>query len=366
MIPIARPCLGPEEERAVAEVMASGMLAAGPKVRAFEAAFARFCGLPGDAAVACSSGTSGLSVAVQSLGLPRGTKVLTTPFSFIATANCILAWGLQPVFIDVDPETAMITAAGVEAALAADPAIRAVVPVHLYGQPCEIHDMVEVAHARGALVIEDCAQAHGATENGQPVGSVGDLAVFSFYATKNMTTGEGGMVTTNDRDLADRLRLLRNHGIESPGHHTLVGYNWRLTEMQAAIGTEQLTKLPGILDRKRDHARRLTELLEPLAGVTSPTVRPECGHVFMLYTLLVDGGRDQLLVALHDQQIEARVYFPPAHRQPIFAPYGADLPVTDEVAPRMISVPIHARLAPSDIDTIAATIAAARRGDPGI
>jgi len=355
MIPIARPCLGPEEERAVAEVMASGMLAAGPKVRAFEAAFARFCGLPGDAAVACSSGTSGLSVAVQSLGLPRGTKVLTTPFSFIATANCILAWGLQPVFIDVDPETAMITAAGVEAALAADPAIRAVVPVHLYGQPCEIHDMVEVAHARGALVIEDCAQAHGATENGQPVGSVGDLAVFSFYATKNMTTGEGGMVTGRNDELLDRCRIIVDQGARVRYQHETLGFNHRMTSIAAAIGLCQLEKLPALNDHRRRNAATLTEGLRGITWLRVPAERAGCVHVFHQYVVQTEHRR-ALQEHLANHGVSTAIHYPRViPDQPFYEADGfaaVDLPVARQLTQTVLALPVHPMVTAEGLATV--------------
>lgn len=355
-IRLARPDVGEPELAAISEVFRSGILTDGPSTAAFEDAFATLHQV--EHAIAFANGTVALAGIYLGLDIGPGDEVIVPSMTFISTATSVLHVGATPVFADIEPDTFNLDP--VDVARRITPATKAIVAVHYGGQPADLDGLTAVAEDAGVLLVEDAAEAHGASYRGRPVGGFGRAAMFSFTPTKNITTGEGGMVTTNDGDLADRLRLLRNHGIKSPGHHTLVGYNWRLTEMQAAIGTEQLTKLPGILDRKRDHARRLTELLEPLAGVTPPTVRSECEHVFMLYTMLVDGGRDQLLAALLDQQIEARVYFPPAHRQPIFAPYGADLPVTTEVAPRMLSVPIHAQLQPSDIDTIAAAIAAAR------
>ncbi|HQK92379.1 MAG TPA: DegT/DnrJ/EryC1/StrS aminotransferase family protein [Armatimonadota bacterium] len=355
MIPIARPCLGPEEERAVAEVMASGMLAAGPKVRAFEAAFARFCGLPGDAAVACSSGTSGLLVAVQSLGLPRGAKVLTTPFSFIATANCIMAWGLEPVFIDVDPETAMITAEGVEAALDADPSIRAVIPVHLYGQPCEIHQMVEVAHARGVLVIEDCAQAHGASENGVPVGSVGDLAVFSFYATKNMTTGEGGMITGRNDELLDRCRIIVDQGARVRYQHETLGFNYRMTSIAAAIGLCQLEKLPALNDHRRRNAATLTEGLRGIPWLRVPAERDGCVHVFHQYVVQTD-HRPALQEHLANCGVSTAIHYPKViPDQPFYAADGfatVDLPVARQLTQTVLALPVHPMVSTEGIATV--------------
>ena len=361
-IRLARPDLGEPELAAINEVFRSGILTDGPATVAFENAFAALHQV--EHAIAFANGTVALAGIYLGLDIGTGDEVIVPSMTFISTATSVLHVGATPVFADIEPDTFNLDPADVARRIT--PATKAIVAVHYGGQPADLDGLAAVARDAGILLIEDAAEAHGATYQDRPVGGFGTAAMFSFTPTKNITTGEGGMVTTNDGDLAHRLRLLRNHGIESPGCHTQVGYNWRLTEMQAAIGTEQLTKLPAILERKRNHARRLTDLLEPVAGVTPPTVRPECGHVFMLYTLLVDDGRDELLAALLGQQIEAKVYFPPAHRQPIFAPYGGELPVTDEVAPRMISVPIHAQLLPSEIDTIAAAIAAARRGDPGI
>ena len=355
-IRLARPDLCEPELEAISEVFRSGILTDGPATVAFEDAFAALHHV--DHAIAFANGTVALAGIYLGLDIGPGDEVIVPSMTFISTATSVLHVGATPVFADIEPDTFNLDPADVARRIT--PATKAIVAVHYGGQPADLDGLAAVADEAGVLLIEDAAEAHGATYQGRPVGGFGTAAMFSFTPTKNITTGEGGMVTTNDGDLALRLRLLRNHGIESPGHHTLVGYNWRLTEMQAAIGTVQLTKLPGILERKRDNARRLTELLQPVEGVTPPAVRPECGHVFMLYTLLVDGGRNPLLTALREQRIEAKVYFPPAHRQSIFAGHAADLPVTDEMAPRMLSVPIHAQLLPSEIDTIAAAIAAAR------
>lgn len=355
-IRLARPDLDERELQAISAVFRSGILTDGPVTAAFEDAFAALHEV--DHAVAFANGTVALAGIYLGLDIGPGDEVIVPSMTFISTATSVLHVGATPVFADIDPDTFNLDPTDVAQRIT--PATRAIVAVHYGGQPADLDGLAAVAEEAGVLLIEDAAEAHGATFRGRPVGGFGRAAMFSFTPTKNITTGEGGMVTTDDGELARRLRLLRNHGIDEPGGHALVGYNWRLTEMQAAIGTVQLTKLPGILERKRAHARRLTEQLEPIPGVVAPIVRPECGHVFMLYTLLVDRGRDELLAALREQQIEAKVYFPPAHRQPIFASYGTDLPVTEDVAPRMLSVPIHAQLDPRDIDVIAAAIAAAR------
>lgn len=355
-IRLARPDVGDAELAAIAEVFRSGVLTDGPATLAFENAFAEVHQV--DHAVAFASGTVALAGIHLGLGVGPGDEVIVPSMTFISTATSVLHVGATPVFADIEPDTFNLDPTDVARRIT--PATKAIVAVHYGGQAADLDGLAAVADEAGVLLIEDAAEAHGATYRGRPVGGFGCAAMFSFTPTKNITTGEGGMVTTDDGDLADRLRLLRNHGMPTQGHHISVGYNWRLSEMAAAMGVVQLAKLPGILERKAAHARHLTELLDPVPGVVPPAVRLECGHVFMLYTLLVDHGRDRLREALTRRQIETRVYFPPAHRQPVFAGLAADLPVTDAVAERMLSVPLHARLPASDIDRIAAAIADAR------
>jgi len=355
-IRLARPDVGDDELAAIAEVFRSGILTDGPATESFEIAFAAMHDV--DHAVAFASGTVALAAIYLGLDIGPGDEVIVPSMTFISTATSVLHVGATPVFADIEPDTFNLDPADVARRIT--PATRAIVAVHYGGQAADLDGLRAVADDAGVPLIEDAAEAHGATYRGRPVGGFGRAAMFSFTPTKNITTGEGGMVTTDDGALAERLRLLRNHGQPSPGHHELVGYNWRITEMQAAMGSAQLTKLAGILERKAAHAQRLTELLAPVPGITTPAVRPECGHVFMLYTLLVDEGRDQLRDALAEHRIETRVYFPPAHRQPIFAPAATDLPVTEEVAGHMLSVPVHAQLPTSDIEAVAAAIAAQR------
>jgi dTDP-4-amino-4,6-dideoxygalactose transaminase len=353
VIPIAKPYVGPEEQAAVSQVLASGQLASGPRVHDFERAFAEFCQSP--AAAACGSGTAGLVAAVAALDLPRGSKILTTPFSFIATANCILASDCRPVFIDIDEDTFNITAAEVKAAFARDPEIRAVLPVHLYGQACEIHEIVEIAHAHGAAVIEDCAQAHGATEDGVPVGAIGDLGVFSFYPTKNMMAGEGGMITGRNTELLDRCRLIIDHGSPARYVHVRLGFNYRMTSMAAAIGLCQLQRLPAWNALRRRHAESLTAALAGQTWLSTPSERPNCAHVYHQYVLKVR-ERARLQEHLTAAGIGTAVHYPrtipdqPFYRELGFA--GDDLPVAREMAETVLSLPVHPALAPDDLQTI--------------
>jgi perosamine synthetase len=357
VIPIARTYIGPEEQEAVAEVLASGWLAAHARVPAFEAAFAAYVSSP--KGVACSSGTSGLCVAMKALDLPRGSTVLATPFSFIASANCIDYGGGVPVFADVDADTFMLSAATVEAAFAKDPSIKAVVPVHLYGQAGEIHEIVRIAHHYGAAVIEDCAQSHGASENGAMVGAIGDLGVFSFYPTKNMTTGEGGIITGANEALLDRSRLIVDQGAPVRYHHTIIGYNYRMTEIAAAIGLTQFARLPKWNEQRRANAHTLSAALCDLPWLTVPYERPDCIHVFHQYVLKVP-QREALMAHLKDAGVGTAVHYPiTIPDQPVYRDMGyngADYPVAQQLAREVLSLPVHPALSAEDVQTIIAAV----------
>lgn len=359
MIPIAKPYIGPEEQQAVADVLASGMLASGPKVHAFEHAFADYCHATG--AAACSSGTAGLCVAVTALELPRGSKVLTTPFSFIATANCLQYAGCVPVFTDVDPQSFMLTAAGVKEALERDPSIKAVLPVHLYGQACEIHEIVAIAHAKGVYVIEDCAQAHGASEDGVPVGAIGDLGVFSFYPTKNMTTGEGGIITGSDETLLERCRLFIDHGAPQRYHHTKLGFNYRMTSLAASIGLCQLARLPEWNRQRRANAHRLSTALAGIPGLQTPYERPNGEHVFHQYVLTVT-ERARLQAQLQEAGVGSAVHYPCLiPDQPYYQSLGFTsdgLPIARALTETVLSLPVHPALTEAELETIIAAVRA--------
>jgi perosamine synthetase len=230
---------------------------------------------------------------------------------------------------------------------------KAVMAVHYGGQPADLDELRDVCQHAGAALLEDAAQAHGVDYRGRPVGGIGDAAMFSFTPTKNITTGEGGMVTTNNSEWAERLRLSRNHGQADLYHHVSLGYNWRITEMQAAMGVVQMTKLDGILERKRINASYLAERLAA-TSLKAPVCLPDRTHGYMLYTLLAEtDNRDHILDGLARRSIEARIYFPPAHTQPIYSDRGAQLSVTEDVAGRMLSVPFHAQMTDEEIDRVA-------------
>lgn len=251
MIPIAKPNIGEEEKNAVMEVLESGMLAQGLKVKEFEERFAKYIGTK--YAVATSNGTTALHIALLSSGIKKGDEVITTPFSFIASATSILFCNAVPVFADIKTKTFNINPNKIEKAITKK--TKAIMVVHLYGQSSEMDRIKEIANKKKLSLIEDACQAHGAENNGKRVGSIGDIGCFSFYPTKNMTTGEGGMITTNDHVIAEKVRLLRDHGQKERYEHVIVGYNYRMTNIAAAIGIEQLQKLEQFNKKRRENAK---------------------------------------------------------------------------------------------------------------
>ncbi|MFP9191293.1 DegT/DnrJ/EryC1/StrS family aminotransferase [Natrialbaceae archaeon A-CW1-1] len=348
MIPIANPELSAEAKTRVQEVLDSGMLADGPEVRTFEEKFAEYC----DTAhgVATSNGTTALHAAFEALDIGEGDTVLTTPFSFIATANTVRLAGAEPVFADIDPETYNLDPDSArEVAIAED--VDAIMPVHLYGLPADMKPLCELADELEIPLIEDAAQAHGAVYDGQRVGSFGDVACFSFYPTKNMTTGEGGIVVTDREDVAERLRRYVNHGRTDTYEHATVGHNYRLTSMAAVIGQVQLERLPTFIEKRRDNARRLTEGLAE-TSVTVPHEPEGSTHVYHQYTVRSE-DRDALLAALDEGGVGAGVYYPKCiHNQPAYDGVEADAPHAERAASEVLSLPVHPNVAGDDIDHI--------------
>jgi dTDP-4-amino-4,6-dideoxygalactose transaminase len=356
MIPIARPDLGQEEIDAVADVIRSGIIAQGPRVRELEAAWADFCGVRHTIAV--GNGTLALMAIFDQLGIGPGDEVITVAHTFAATANAILSTGATPVFVDIEPDTYLIDAKRIEAAIT--PRTRAIVPVHLFGLVADM-DMIEaIADRHGLAIVEDACQAHGATYRGRRAGSFGHGA-FSLYATKNMTTGEGGFITTNDDGLADRLRLYRNQGMRTRYQFETLGFNYRMTDLNAAIGLIQLGKL------ERNTARRQAIAAGYDAGfadlpVTTPAVPDGRTHVYHQYTLEVGAERDAILAAIREGGVGADIYYPiPVHRQAYIQERGlhADLPITDRAAERTIALPMYPGMTAEDQATVIAVVRAA-------
>ena len=344
MIPIARPQMGEEEKSRVWDAMASGSLAQGPRVREFEERFAEFIGARH--AIATSSGTTALHLALLGHDIGPGDEVITVPFTFIASANSILYTGARPVFVDVDEHDFAMDVGKVEAAIT--PRTKAIMPVSLYGQPADMPAITEIADRHGLAVVEDACQAHGAGIEQRRSGTWG-AGTFSFYPTKNMTTGEGGMLTTDDAELAERVRLLREHGMKVRYHHDVVGYNFRMTDIAAAIGLAQLPKLDGYNDRRREIAARYDR---DLRGVVTPTVRPGVTHVYHQYTIRVQ-RRDEFAERLKERGVGSAIYYPiPVHRQKPFVAlgYGDEAyPVTDRLTEEVLSIPVHPSLSDDEV-----------------
>jgi dTDP-4-amino-4,6-dideoxygalactose transaminase len=347
MIPISVPLLGEEEKRAVLETIDSGQLAQGKRVKAFEEAFAVVCGVRH--AIATSSGTTALHAAVLAHGIGPGDEVITTPFTFIASANAAIFVGARPVFVDIDERTYNMDSGRIEAAIS--PRTKAILPVHLYGNPCDMETIMDIAAKHGLVVIEDACQAHGATVGGRKVGSFG-TGCFSFYPTKNITTAEGGIITTNDDELADRVRLIRSHGQRERYYHEMIGYNFRMTEIQAAIGLVQLGKLEQFNVARRAHAEYLTARLR---GVIVPTETPGCKHVYHQYTIRVPNGRDGLASHLREHGIATMIYYPvPVHKQVVYQRLGYQdhLPLAEQASREVLSLPVHPALTQQELDKI--------------
>ncbi len=347
MIPIARPQMGPEERDRVWDAMASGSLAQGPRVREFEEAFAAFVGARH--AVATSSGTTALHLALLGYDIGTGDEVITVPFTFIASANSIVYTGARPVFVDIAEDDFTMDVSQVEAAIT--PRTKAIMPVSLYGQPARMEEIAAIAERHGLALVEDAAQAHGAAIGDRRSGTWG-AGTFSFYPTKNMTTGEGGMVTTDDAALADRVRLLREHGMRVRYHHEIVGYNFRMTDIAAAIGLAQLPKLPASNARRQAIAARYDA---ELRGVITPQVRPGVTHVYHQYTIRVR-ERDAFAEKLKERGVGSAIYYPvPVHRQKPFVELGygdQDFPVTDRLTAEVLSIPVHPALSDDEVATV--------------
>jgi perosamine synthetase len=285
-----------------------------------------------------------------------GDEVITVPFTFIASANSILFTGARPAFVDVEGASFNIDVSRVEAAIT--PRTRAILPVSLYGQPADLPAIAEVAERHGLALVEDAAQSHGAAIGDRRSGSWG-LGCFSFYPTKNMTTGEGGMVTTSDAEQADRARLLREHGSRVRYHHEMVGYNFRMTDIHASIGLAQLTKLPANNARRREIAARYDR---ELRGVVTPSVGQGVTHVYHQYTLRVN-RRDELVEALRERGVGTGVYYPiPVHRQRPFVELGygeQSFPVAERLCEEVVSIPVHPSLTDEEVDQVIAAVNAA-------
>jgi dTDP-4-amino-4,6-dideoxygalactose transaminase len=356
-IPISAVCLGPEVEQSVLDVLRSGQLAQGARVAAFERAFAEFCGVPH--AVAVNNGTTALTAALEGLGIGPGDEVLTSPLTFVATVNAVLSTGARVRFADVGAEDFTLDPEAVQDALTDQ--ISVLMPVHLFGQTADMDALVDIAATRRVHLVEDAAQAHGARFRQRAAGAFG-VGCFSFYATKNLTTGEGGMITTRDAALADRLRLIRNHGMRTRYEYEVVGHNYRMTDLAAAVGIPQLARYPEQVERRRRNAARLTERLGGLPGLVVPRVMAGRDHVWHQFTILVTEearvGRAELAAAMGERGVESGIYYPRlVHDYPCYAGHPlvvrGDTPVAAGIARHCLSLPVHGGLQPGDVDRVA-------------
>jgi dTDP-4-amino-4,6-dideoxygalactose transaminase len=352
VIRIAQPIIGAEEEAAVLRVLRSGQLAQGPAVAEFERAVAAYLGVRH--AVAVSSGTAALIVALDAHGIGKGDDVIVPTFTFAATANAVLLTGATAVFADIDAATFNIDVTQIEKSIT--PQTKAIIPVHLFGQPCDMTAVMDVAARHGLIVIEDACQAFGAKWQGRLACTFG-TACLSFYATKGITTGEGGMIVTDDESVADKARLLRNQGEAVRYRTDVLGENYRMTEIAATIGLAQLQHADEWIERRRANAAWLTRHLE---SVEAPLEISGAYHVYQQYTVRVPSGRrDALQEALRSQDIESAVYYPLClHQQPLYVERGfsGSYPVAEAAAREVLSLPVHAALSQDDLECIASSV----------
>jgi dTDP-4-amino-4,6-dideoxygalactose transaminase len=350
MIPAAKPLIGDEEREAVDRVLRSGMIAGGPEVAAFEQEFAdQVAG--GWTCVAVNSGTAGSHLGLLAAGVGPGDEVIVPSFTFAATANSVALTGATPVFVDIEPDYFCLDPAAVEAAIT--PRTKGIQPVHLYGHPADMTALRAIADKHGLAIYEDAAQAHGAEWGGQRVGTFGDFAMFSLYPTKNMTSGEGGMVSCKDEHIARNVKLYRNQGMEKRYENEVIGFNARMTDVHAAIGRAQLAKLPGWTKQRQDNAAFLNAHLE---GVVVPQVAPEATHVWHQYTIRVVGtDRDAFAAELGNRGVGSGVYYPiPNHRLPSLTHFAPELHLeqTEIAAQQALSLPVHPALSQADLEAI--------------
>lgn len=358
MIPVSTVRLGPEVEESVLAVLRSGVVAQGPVVAEFERRFAELIGA--EHAVAVNSGTTALVAAIQALELEPGDEVITSPFTFVATLNAILQAGATVRFGDIRADDFGLDPESVRAQVT--PRTKVLLPVHLYGQAADMRGLMTVAQEQGLLVVEDAAQAHGATIDGRGVGTFG-IGCFSFYATKSLTTGEGGVVTTRDAGTADRLRVLRNQGMRARYEYVVPGNNYRLTDLQAALVLPQLERYPAQLAVRRANAARLSEQLAGIPGLVLPTELSGRGHVWHQYTVLLPDGvdREGFVDHLGRAGVGSGIYYPrPVYDYDIYRNRPdvviSPTPVAEAVSARCVSLPVHQHLQPGDLDTIAAAV----------
>lgn len=366
-VPMSAPDITEEDVQAVAEVVRSGRLALGPKTEEFEGLVAEYVGVKH--AVAVSSGTSALHLIVRALGIGPGDEVLVPSFTFVASANVILYEGAKPVFVDIEPDTYNLDPDDLERKIT--PRTKAILVVDVFGHPAEWDEILRVAGKYGLKVIDDSCEAIGAEYKGRKLGQFGDAAAFAFYPNKQMTTGEGGVIVTNDSEIARLCRSMRNQGRGEMGawlEHERLGYNYRMTEMSAALGVSQLKRLETLLAKRERVAKAYTERIVGLDRVRPPVVRPHVRMSWFVYVVTLAQGlhRAPVMAAMGRKGIPTRGYFSPVHLQPyIRERLGTEegmLPITESVAKRTIALPFHANLSEAEMDQVVEALALAVKG----
>lgn len=364
IVPLSSPDIGQRERALINEVLTGNILSIGPKIEQFERMVADYLGVK--EAVAVNSGTSGLHLAVRALEIGEGDEVITTPFSFVASANCLLFERARPVFVDIDPLTLNLDPAEIEAKIT--PKTRAILPVHIFGVPAEMEAIFEIAGKHRLAVIEDACEAIGACYNGKMVGTECDAGVFAFYPNKQITTGEGGVISTNSGALAKLFRSMRNQGRSDGDHwlsHSRLGYNYRLDELSAALGVAQMERIDEILAKRESVARSYNARLERLEGVTIPFEGPGVKISWFVYVVRLAPGinRDRVMMYLQEDGVDCRPYFQPIHLQPfyreMFGYREGDFPNTECVASSTLALPFFNSLTEKQIDYVVEVLAGA-------
>ena len=360
MIPIAEPCIGEEELNNVIEAVKSGWISSkGEFIINFEKNFAKYCNV--DYGIAVSNGTVALHLALAALGIKKGDEVIVPTLTFIATANAVRYCNAKPVFVDSRLDYWCIDPEKIEEKITDN--TKAIIPVHLYGHPCDMEAINDIAQDHNLYVIEDAAEAHGAEYKGKKVGSLGDISCFSFYGNKIITTGEGGMCLTDNEELTEKMRILRDHGMNPNKRYwyDVMGFNYRMTNLQAAVGVAQTEKLDKFIEKKREIAKIYNSGLKDIDGITLPPEMEWVKNVYWMYSILIETGfgtnRDQLIQLLGKKGIETRPFFYPVHIQPQYRKYGGAFPIAEGLSKEGINLPSGVTLKKSGVKYIVDTIA---------
>lgn len=346
-IQISKPVIGKAEINAVVKILESGNLSQGPVVKELERQFAEYCGAK--YAIALSNGTATLHTALYALGIEEGDEVITTPFTFVATANSIMMQRAKPVFVDIEPDTFNIDPALIEKKITKK--TKAIMPVDLFGHPYDVKAVNKIAKDHGLFTVEDAAQSIGAEYKGKRTGTLADIASFSLYATKNLTAGVGGMLVTNNKKVMEKCKLFRHHGQKEDTMYEYIefGYNYRMMDMIAAIAIEQMKKAEKLTKQRQDNAARYDKALAGIPGLILPNVKPGYKHVYHQYTLRITEefpmSRDKFVAYMEKHNVQCKIYYPkPLHMFPHIQEYGykpGDFPVSEQMSREVVSIPVH-------------------------